>query len=150
MKLTRHTDYSLRALIYLGVHTDRRIAIAEISDAYAISRNHLVKVIQNLARLGLVKTIRGRSGGVILAKRPEEIVLGRVILGTEPGFRMVEDAEPESSVGDVAQSSGLAQILHGALDSFFDQLNKFTLADLLENVDFVRAVHPPRNGPPAA
>jgi Rrf2 family nitric oxide-sensitive transcriptional repressor len=137
VKLTRHTDYSLRALIYLGVHPDRRIAIAEISDAYAISRNHLVKVVQNLARLGLVKTIRGRSGGVILAKSPEEIVLGRVIRGTEPGFRMVENPTPTSTIGDVAKTSGLAKILNGALDSFFAQLNKFTLADLLENVEIL-------------
>jgi Rrf2 family nitric oxide-sensitive transcriptional repressor len=138
VKLTRHTDYSLRALIYLGVHTNRRIAIAEISEAYAISRNHLVKVIQSLAKLGVVKTIRGRSGGVILALPPEEIVLGRVIRGTEPCFRMVEPPKSESEVEDVSTTSGLATILGGALNSFFEQLDKFTLADLLGNVDLVR------------
>ena len=138
MKLTRHTDFSLRALIYLGVHPDRRVAIAEISGAYAISRNHLVKVIQSLAKLGLVKTIRGRSGGVMLALPPEKIVLGQVIRGTEPCFRMVEPPKSNSEVEDVSTTSGLATILGGALNSFFAQLDKFTLADLLGNVDLVR------------
>ncbi|MFT7665550.1 MAG: Rrf2 family nitric oxide-sensitive transcriptional repressor [Planctomycetota bacterium] len=88
--------------------------------------------------MGVVKTIRGRSGGVILALPPEEIVLGRVIRGTEPCFRMVEPPKSESEVEDVSTTSGLATILGGALNSFFEQLDKFTLADLLGNVDLVR------------
>lgn len=140
MKLTRHTDYSLRALIYLGVHPGRRVAIGEISDAYAISRNHLVKVIQSLSKIGLVQTIRGRSGGVTLHLPPEEINLATVIRGTEPCFRMVEPPEPDSKVEDVSTTSGLAEILDGALESFFEKLSCYTLADLLDDVDLLRIV----------
>jgi len=140
VKLTRHTDYSLRALIYLGVHPGRRIAIGEISDAYAISRNHLVKVIQSLSRIGLVQTIRGRSGGVTLNLPPEEINLATVIRGTEPSFRMVEPPEPDAKVEDVSTTSGLAGILDGALQSFFDRLGQYSLADLLDDVDLLRIV----------
>ncbi len=145
VKLTRHTDYSLRALIYLGVHPGRRIAIGEISDAYAISRNHLVKVIQSLSKIGIVQTIRGRSGGVTLNLPPSEINLAEVIRGTEPNFRMVEPPEAESKVEDVATSSGLSEILDGALESFFARLSQYTLADLLDDVSLVRTIeNPPR------
>ena len=79
MQLTSYTDYSLRALLYLGTHQDRLVTISEISEFHGISRNHLVKVIHNLGKNDFIQTVRGKSGGIRLARNPEEIVLADVV-----------------------------------------------------------------------
>ena len=73
MRLTRFTDYSLRVLIYLGLEQDRLVTIRSISDAYAISRNHLMKVVSLLTRMGYLNAQRGPGGGIRLARPPSEI-----------------------------------------------------------------------------
>ncbi|QDH15759.1 Rrf2 family transcriptional regulator [Oecophyllibacter saccharovorans] len=83
MRLTLHTDYAFRTLIYLGVNSDRLIPLAEVARVYGISVNHLVKVIHGLGQEGFIQTIRGRSGGIRLARPPEEISLLDVISHTE-------------------------------------------------------------------
>ena len=131
MHLTRHTDYSLRVLYYLGLFPTRRVSIAEISRAFGVSRNHLVKVVQNLARDGWVRTIRGRRGGVMLGKRPEEIRLGQVVAHTEPGFRIVECFDPESNTCPIISVCGLQGVMEKGLAAFFAELDRHTLADVL-------------------
>lgn len=80
MRLTLYTDYSLRTLIYLAAMNQNRLCnIQEIADAYKISRNHLMKVIHNLGKLGYIETIRGRNGGFKLAKQPNEINIGELV-----------------------------------------------------------------------
>jgi Rrf2 family protein len=83
MRLTRYTDYSLRVLIYLGLQTERLSSIREIADLYGISESHLMKVVQALGQSGYVATLRGRGGGLRLAKSPHEINLGDVVRTTE-------------------------------------------------------------------
>ena len=90
MRLTRYTDYSLRVLIRLATQPDGLASIAGISEAYSVSSDHMKKVVQNLAALGLVETVRGRNGGLRLARKPEEINVGALIRQTEEGFDLVE------------------------------------------------------------
>ena len=78
MRLTRHSDYALRVLLYLGITTESLVTIGEIADRYGISRNHLMKVVNRLATHGYVETVRGKRGGIRLARPPEEINLGEL------------------------------------------------------------------------
>lgn len=130
MHLTLHTDYSLRVLMYLGVRTGRA-SIADISAAYAISHNHLVKVVGTLARLGYVETLRGRDGGLRLARLPEEIRIGQVIRDCEP-LDLVECFNRERNSCVVAGACRLKSALAEATEAFLAVLDDCTLADLLE------------------
>lgn len=89
MRLTLYTDYALRTLLYLAVHTDRRVAIREVAQTYGISENHLVKIIHHLGRGGFVHTQRGRGGGLTLGRPPEEICVGDVVRHTEEDMALV-------------------------------------------------------------
>ncbi len=140
MHLTRFTDHSLRVLYYLSLRPTQRVSIGEIGRAFGVSRNHLVKVVQKLAREGWVKTVRGRAGGVLLAVPPEEIKVGQVVAKTEPGFRLVECFEPRSNTCPITSACGLKGVLEGALDAFFRELDRHTLADLLVNRDALLAL----------
>ena len=73
MQLTLYTDYSLRVLIYLGTYPGKQVTITEVAECYKISRNHLVKVVNNLSNLGYIHTARGRGGGMLLAHEPQHI-----------------------------------------------------------------------------
>src|SRR5215469_4297456 len=90
MRLTYQTDYSLRLLMYLSVQGERRSSIREIATQYGISENHLMKVTQKLAALGYVDALRGRSGGLKLARAAEQIRIGEVVRAMEPDFAIVE------------------------------------------------------------
>ena len=83
MELSRFTDYSLRTLLYAGMHAGRTITVPEVATAYCISENHLVKIIHKLGKLGFLETKRGRSGGFQLSKTPSEINIGAVVRTTE-------------------------------------------------------------------
>jgi len=125
MRLTRYTDYALRVLIYLGARPDALCSIAEISRAYDISQNHLMKVVNDLVNAGYLASARGRFGGIKLAKLPEEINVGAVIRHTEDGFDLVD-------CGDcvIAPACGLTGALRQALAAFLAVLDGYTLADL--------------------
>ena len=79
MQLTLFSDYSLRLLLYLTAHPDRRVPLPEISAAYGISQNHLVKVVQGLLEAQLIESVRGRGGGLRLARAPAEINIAAVV-----------------------------------------------------------------------
>src|SRR5215470_8528695 len=90
MRLTRYTDYAMRVLLYLGARPDKLFSIAEISRAYGISQNHLMKVVNDLVREGYAASVRGRFGGVRLGRPAEEINVGDVVRHTEEGFDLVD------------------------------------------------------------
>ena len=90
MRLTNFSDFSLRLLMYAAAHQDRLITIEETSEIYNISRGHLMKIANTLTRAGYLKAVRGRSGGLALAKPPGKIRLGEVFRVTEPDFNLVE------------------------------------------------------------
>lgn len=125
MKLTRYTDYALRVLMHLAVQPGRLTSISTIARAYGISQNHLVKVVQDLRVAGFVEAARGRTGGIRLARAPEEIALGEVVRHTEEGFDLVNCATCL-----IAPACALTGALHHALAAFMAVLDGYTIADL--------------------
>lgn len=138
MRLTDYTDYSLRTLMFLGMHRDRLVTIQDIADTYGISKSHLMKVVHQLGLSGLVETIRGRSGGLRLGKEPEEINIGDVVRGTEPDFMMVECFSRDMNECILSPSCELQDVLRRATNAYLDVLSGVTLADLLRNSGSLR------------
>jgi Rrf2 family nitric oxide-sensitive transcriptional repressor len=132
MQLTVHTDYALRVLLYLAHFPERRVGTEEISRAYGISKNHLVRVVQTLDDAGFVRVTVGRSGGVELAAEPTEIRLGAVVRATEASFRLVECHDAVNNTCPIVPVCGLKGMLDGALDAFLRELDKHTLADVVQ------------------
>lgn len=132
MQLTYYTDYSLRVLIYLAVQCNRMANISEIAERYGISRNHLVKVVHNLARGGFIKSYRGKGGGIELARDPSRINIGDVVRYTEGPPKPVECFDLERNRCIIANACGLAEVVAEACDNFFATLDRYTLADVLK------------------
>ena len=132
MQLTQFTDYSLRALIYISLRNNI-CTINDITKAYTISNNHMIKIIHNLARLGLIKTIRGKNGGLLMAANPMDVNLGALILQLESNFDLVPCFNQEKANCCIAPVCKLKNILHEAQKAFMDVLNQFTLADIMHN-----------------
>ncbi len=128
MQLKRYTDYSLRLLIYLGVHPERVVSVNEIAQAYAISRNHLLKVVSGLIEQGLVQTFRGKSGGLQLARAPQHINVGDVVKFMEGSSQIVDCHEPYCPI---VPACNLKRVLHEAQTEFHKALKRYTLADLI-------------------
>ncbi len=125
MRLTRYTDYALRVLTYLAARPDRLCPIAEIARTYGVSQNHLMKVVNDLANAGYVASVRGRGGGVRLARPGAEIGLGAVIRHTEEDFSLVD-----CGGCIIAPACGVTGVLSRALAAFMAELDACTLADL--------------------
>lgn len=133
MQLTQFSDYSLRVLIYLGLRGDRLATIEEIAGAYGISESHLTKVAHKLGQLGVIETVRGRRGGMRLASRPEAINIGATVRLTETNRTIVECFDGAHNTCPIAPVCGLAGVLSDALDAFLAVLDRYTLADVLNN-----------------
>lgn len=130
MRLTQYTDFSIRVLIFLGVNPDRRCTIQEIANSYGISRNHLMKVVQQLAATGFVQSVRGSGGGLSLRTAPEDINLGDVVKRMEPDFGMVECMR-DGNACVITPSCRLPSMLEEATRAYLGVLSRYTLADLL-------------------
>lgn len=131
MRLTYFSDYAFRVLIYLAVNPERRCTIQEISDAYGISKAHLMKVVNTLARSGLVVAQRGPNGGLMLAKSPEEIRLGDVVRKTEDDLALVECFRGDNTCR-LTPACRLAPALSQALAAFLRELDAQTIADMVQ------------------
>lgn len=131
MHLTRYTDYSLRVLIYLASHRDKLATIGEIATHYDISRNHLMKVVHQLGANGYIDTLRGKGGGIRLARPPEEIVVGKVVRSMEENMAIVECFTPNTCTCILAPGCTLKDALDEATQSFLATLDLYTLADLV-------------------
>lgn len=132
MQITYYTDYSLRVLMYLAVNRGRIVRISEIADRYEVSRNHLVKVVHNLARGGFIRSYRGKGGGIELARDLAKINLGEVVRYTEGPLKPVECFDVERNRCVITNACGLAEVIAEACNSFFATLDRYTLADLLK------------------
>jgi len=131
MRLTNFSDYALRILMYAAAIQDTRlITIEETAEAYDISRAHLMKVANQLTRAGYLKAVRGRSGGLTLAKRPDRIRLSDVLRATEPDFALVECMTTDNNCM-ISPRCRLRGALSEALAAFLETLDGYTLADLI-------------------
>lgn len=131
MRLTTFSDYSLRVLIYLGVHDSELATVRQIADAYAVSANHLTKVVHFLGQIGYIETTRGKGGGMRLCRAPESINLGELLRKTEDSRNLVECFNEDTSDCRIETSCVLRGVLGRALEAFFRALDAYTLAHLL-------------------
>ncbi|WP_137934684.1 Rrf2 family transcriptional regulator [Mesorhizobium comanense] len=130
MRLTDFSDYSLRLLMYAAARAGQLVTIEETAQVYGISRAHLMKVANQLTRAGFLKAVRGRHGGLTLARPPAQIRLSDVLRATEPDFALVECFRSENACL-ITPRCRLRGMLKEALAAFSGTLDRYTLADLL-------------------
>lgn len=129
MQLTSFTDYGLRALIYMASLPEGQMTnISQVTEVYGVSRNHMVKIINQLSRAGLVTAVRGKNGGIKLGKPAEAIRIGDVVRELEP-LTLVNCS------GDfchITSACRLKQVLHTAIEHFLAELDNYTLAEMVK------------------
>lgn len=136
MRLSEYTDYTLRVLMYCAARRPQLVTIGEIAEHHGLSKNHLMKVVNDLARQGLLATTRGRGGGLQLLPEPAQVRIGDVVRASETDFRLVECFDAETNACNLAPDCRLKHLLDEALQACLRTLDGATLADLI--------------GPPAA
>lgn len=130
MQLTRHSDYALRVLMYLALEPERLGTISDIAEAYGISRNHLVKVVHELAGHGLLHTARGKGGGIRLGRPAQDITVGEVVRRMEGTLRIINCGTPRCVILPHCRLTG---VLDEAVQAFIQTLDRYTLADLVQD-----------------
>lgn len=130
MRITSYSDYALRVLIYLAADPDRKTTIGEIAGTFDISKNHLMKVVHQLSRLGYIESVRGKNGGLRLQRPPTEINLGVLFRQTETDLSLVE-CFSENNTCRITPMCELKHILAEAQQAFIDTLERYSLADLV-------------------
>lgn len=131
MRLTTFTDYNLRVLIYLAIRPEKRATIAEIATAFDISESHLMKVVHFLGKHGFLANVRGKGGGLMLARPPEAINVGAVVRLTEADSLLAECFDEDQDTCVIKRVCQLRKVLAEAVDAFNAVLAKYTLADLI-------------------
>ncbi|CAA7625174.1 Rrf2 family transcriptional regulator [Magnetospirillum sp. UT-4] len=134
MRLTLHTDYALRVLVHVGLHTHRLVTITEIAECHGISKNHLTKVVHQLGRSGFLETVRGKYGGVRLQVEPDAIRLGDFVRRVEEDFaiaRCLREGMPAEESCRLAGSCVAKTAFSQGIAAFFQTLDRFTLADMI-------------------
>ena len=138
MRLSEYTDYTLRVLMYCAANRQRLVTIGELAEHHGVSKNHLMKIVNDLARQGLIETTRGRGGGLRLLKKPEAIRIGDVVRASETDFRLVECFDARTNLCNLTPSCRLKHLFQAALQAYFKTLDAATLAqvtvDLSANV----------------
>ena len=132
MKLTSQTNYAVRMLMFC--HSKGELArVKEIAEFYDLPERFLFNILQRLTAAGYVETIRGRGGGIRLARPAERISLGHVVRDIEENFEMAECFEAGGTDCPLINTCGLNKALHEALSAFFAALNRYSIADLTGN-----------------
>jgi len=130
MRLSEYTDYTLRVLMYCARHRERLVTISELAEQHGLSKGHLMKVVNDLARQGLIETTRGRGGGLRLSKEPGMIRIGDVVRTSETDFRLVECFDASTNACTLTPDCRLKHLFDAALRGYFQALDGATLADL--------------------
>jgi Rrf2 family transcriptional regulator, nitric oxide-sensitive transcriptional repressor len=132
MRLTLQTDYALRVLLYVGLKRDELATVAEIVRHFDMSKGHVMKVVNRLAQLGYVQTLRGKNGGIRLARNPRAITAGAVVRDVEPELGVLGCLQDRSGYCRIEECCVLRSALHEATNAFLATLDRCTLADLME------------------
>ena len=138
MRLTRQTNYAIRILMYCASNGGQLSRIKDIAAAYSASELFLFKILQPLVEAGMVETVRGRNGGVRLARPAAEINLRNVVEVTEENFALAECFETGAVDCPLIESCELNSALREALNAFLGALGNYTIDDLLGNKAFMR------------
>ena len=126
MRLTKSTSHAIRILIDCARADARLVKVAELSERLQITPQNVFKIVNLLARAHLIEAVRGRNGGVRLARPASAIRIGDVVRATE-----VTHVEIEEIAGSrKPKGAGVNQILDHALEAFIDVLDQHTLADM--------------------
>jgi len=133
MKLTQYSDLGLRLLMYLALRNGETATIQEVSDRFAVSKNHMVKISHQLTKSGLIESVRGRNGGVRLAVPPERINVEQALRATEDNFDLVECFSTAKNNCAISGACRLSGVFNTALGAFFEVLREVSLADLVKN-----------------
>ena len=139
MRLTQFSNFAVRILMYAGLKKRSLSALPEIARAYGISHDHLKKASAELCRLGHLEAVRGREGGVRLAKPAEAISLGDVVRQTEGNVALVECFNPATNTCPLHAECRFRVALTEALEAFFAVLDRHTIADLIEDREILAA-----------
>ena len=139
MHLTQFTDYSLRTILYVSVKNEK-CTIKEISQAYRISENHLVKIVHKLGQIGVLKTVRGKGGGVYLAQSTKMLNLKKLVCDLEPNLNVVECNHPKKGACVIQPACRLKKVLNQAKLAFMNALAGYTIADMIQNIDDLKAL----------
>lgn len=134
MNITRFTDYSLRVLIYLSLNDKELVTIQAVADCYGISKNHLMKVVQDLSTKGYLTATRGKNGGIKLGRAPSDINVGTLVRMIEQDSVLVECFGTGNQCV-ITPACQLKNMLAEAMESFFKTLEQYTLADLVSGPD---------------
>lgn len=148
MRLAEYTDYTLRVLMYCAARPHQMVTISELAAYHGVSRNHLMKIVTDLGRQGLLETTRGRGGGLRLLKDPAQVRIGDVVRASETDFRLVECFDPGFNRCTLSPTCRLKGLLDTALQAYFQELDRMTLADIVTPVP-VPVAAPGRPYPPA-
>ena len=132
MRLAEYTDYTLRVLMYCAARPQQLVTISELAERHAVSRNHLMKIVTDLGRQGVLETTRGRGGGLRLLKDPGKIRVGDVVRASETDFRLVECFDPRTNRCTLTPTCRLKAVFNAALLAYFKELDGMTLADIVE------------------
>jgi Rrf2 family transcriptional regulator, nitric oxide-sensitive transcriptional repressor len=130
MRLTLHTDFALRVLIQVGLNEGKLTTINDIAQSFDISKQHLMKVVNDLGQKGYLDTVRGRNGGIRLRRDPRDINIGRVVRDTEDQLDVIGCLERKGYC-QIERVCVLRGILRDATDAFLGVLDSHTLADLI-------------------
>jgi len=138
MRLTHHTDFSLRVLIFLALQQDDKLVTTdEVAKHFSILKNHLTKVVHKLAKQGYIKAIRGKNGGICLAREASSINLGEVVQVMENNIEVVDCQKP---VCPLVHYCELKNILNESQNAFYSVLEQYTLADISKHSNQIRAI----------
>ena len=133
MRMTFHTDYALRMLIFVALRPQETCTVNDVAETYGLSRNHLLKVALTLRNLGYIETTRGRSGGIRLAVSPDKINIGALVRATEEDFSLVECMQAKGGECVISPACMLKGMFSEALAAYLAVLDTYTLADAVRN-----------------
>ncbi len=133
MKLTLYTNYVLRTMQYAALKSPDLVRIDDVATAHGISRSNLVKAVHEFGRLGYLETVRGRAGGVRLARPADTITIGEVVRITEAPNELVECFNGQTNTCPLRAVCKLSRTFHRAQAAFFEVLDEVTIADIAAN-----------------